>query len=87
MIKFDPHEDNSILAGLQMFAPNADWHQRLPDNHLEEEEEYDNADAYDQEYGVVGADQHHSGFADQNDDNNVYDEQNDDAANDVFNTI
>ena len=32
MIKFDPHEGNSILTGLQMLAHNADCHQRLPEN-------------------------------------------------------
>ena len=65
MIKFDPHEGNSIPAGLQMFACNADWHQRLLDNYAEEGE-----DDHDEEGGVVvDADRHCRSFTDRNDDN------------------
>ena len=58
MIKFDPHKGNSIPAGLQMFACNADWHQRLPDNYGDEGED-DHAEVHDEEdadsAGVVDA--------------------------------
>ena len=65
MIKFDPHEGDSIPAGLQMFAYNADWHQRLLDNYAEEGE-----DDHDEEGGVVvDADRHCRSFTDRNDDN------------------
>ena len=47
VIKFDPHEGNSIPAGLQMFACNADWHQRLPDNYGDEGED-DHAEVHDE---------------------------------------
>ena len=101
MIKFDPHEGNGIPASLQMFAPNADWHQRLTDDYPDDEEEEDHADAYDNAYdnafeeeednadaydekdGVVDAEWHPRGFADQNDDN-ADDDVDDDAANDVL---
>ena len=64
MIKFDSHEGDSIPAGLQMFACNADWHQRLLDNYAEEGEDHD------EEGGVVvDADRHCRSFTDRNDDN------------------
>ena len=44
MIKFDSNEGTSIPASLQMFAPNADWHQRLTDDYPDDEEEEDHAD-------------------------------------------
>ena len=49
MIKFDPHEGNSIPASLQMFARNADWHQRVPDNNHEED---DKAGVSDEEVAI-----------------------------------
>ena len=50
-----------------MFAPNADWHQRLPDDQHDVEEEDDHADAYDNAYD--------NAFEEEDDNADAYDEK------------